>query len=324
MIILYLQHLERDGRVWSPSDWNHIRSIWLSVILALTGSFKSLNSPALRHSREWLRVSTVNVRNGGSSMHDLSKILVVDDDIHLGKFLKRQFGQRNYQVDFIADGKDADDQLRGNHYALLIIELNLPGIDGFDLLKRIHAAHPRLPILVLTERNRTEDIVRGLDAGADAYLKKPFSFLELAARVQVLLSRNYDCPASVAATAVGLTIDRDGHRVFRGHRRIDLTQREFEILEYLMKNAGRALSRKTLMEDVWKVAYDPATNIVDVYMKYLRDKIDLDGETKLIRTIRGVGYVLTDGCELPPKKALGGVTRSMFEAATAIGSTCAA
>ena len=148
--------------------------------------------------------------------------------------------------------------------------------------------------------------------------------MELTARIRVLLSRSIVGPAAVAPTAGGLTFDRDGHQAFRGQRRIDLTHREFEILEYMMKNMGKVLSRKTLMEDVWKIAYDPATNVVDVYMKYLRDKIAIDGETKLIRTIRGVGYVLTDGCELPPKKALGGVTRSMFEAATAIGSTCAA
>jgi DNA-binding response OmpR family regulator len=257
-------------------------------------------------------------------MHDSPKILVVDSDIHLGKFLKRQLGHKNYDVDFNTNGKDASDELLRNHYDLLILELNLPGMDGLDLLKKIHAANPRLPILVLSDRNRTDDIVRGLDAGADMYMKKPFSFMEMAARVQALLKRNYGTPSATANTACGLTIDRDGHRAFRGQRTIDLTQREFEILDYLMNNVGRALSRKALMEDVWRVAYDPATNIVDVYMKYLRDKIDLDGEPKLIRTIRGVGYALTNEDELPPKKDLGEATMSRFEAATAIGSTCAA
>jgi len=208
-------------------------------------------------------------------MQNERKILVVDGDIHLGKFLKRQLGQKNYRVDLQTDGKYAADELQGNMYDLVILDLDLPGMDGMDLLKKIHVDQPRLSKLVLTARNRTEDIVRGLDEGADDYLTKPFSFMELAARVRVLLSRKLATPAAVAQAAGDLRIDRDGHQAFRGDRRIDLTLREFELLEYLTDNIGRALSRKTLMEDVWKVAYDPATNIVDVYMKYLRDKIDV-------------------------------------------------
>jgi two-component system OmpR family response regulator len=197
-------------------------------------------------------------------------------------------------------------------------------MDGMDLLKKIHVDQPRISKLVLTARSRKEDIVRGLDEGADDYLTKPFSFMELAARVQTLLSRKVAPRAAVASMSGGLTIDGDGHQVFRGMRRIDLTLREFELLEYLTNNIGKVLSRKTLMEDVWKVAYDPATNIVDVYMKYLRDKIDIDGEAKLIRTIRGVGYVLGDGTGRWGSRDVDAGVSSMYQGMSALGSACAA
>jgi two-component system copper resistance phosphate regulon response regulator CusR len=254
----------------------------------------------------------------------MHRILVVDGDIYLGKFLKRQLGHKNHEVDLKTDGRDAEVELRGDAHDLLILEVELLGMDGIDLIKKIRMTQPTLPILVLSARNRTEDIVHGLEAGADDYLTKPFSFMELAARVEVLLSRNYAAPAAVSRTSDGLMIDMDGHRVFRGDRRIDLSLREFELLEYMMKNVGKALSRKSLMEDVWRVAFDPATNIVDVYMKYLRDKIDLDGEAKLIRTIRGVGYVLSDGCEMLPSRKVDADPRSKYQATTMIGATCAA
>jgi two-component system copper resistance phosphate regulon response regulator CusR len=257
-------------------------------------------------------------------MHIVHKILVADGDIHLGKFLKRQLGHNNHQVDFKTDGSDAADELGGNAYDLLILELDLPGMDGIDLIRKIRATQPKLPILVLSARNRTEDIVRGLEEGADDYLKKPFSFMVLAARVQVLLSRKNVTPAAVSRTAGELTIDMDGHQAFRGGRRIDLSPREFEILEYMMNNVGKVLSRKTLMEEVWKVAADPNTNIVDVYMKYLRDKIDLNEEAKLIRTVRGVGYVLSDGCERLPPRNVDADPQSEYQATTMIGATCAA
>lgn len=256
-------------------------------------------------------------------MHLERKILVVDGDIHLGMFLKRQLGHKNHQVDVKTSGKDADNEIRANRYDLLILELNLPDLDGMDLIKKIHAALPTLPILVLTARNKTEDIVRGLDEGAADYLTKPFSFQELVARIQVQLSRNHVTGAALVPMAGGLTIDMEGHQAFRDGRRIDLTHRECELLDYMMKNAGKALSRKTLMEDVWKVAYDPKTNIVDVYLNYLRDKIEIDGEPKLIHTIRNVGYVLRDASERMPCRSVEADPWRMSQATMAMSPTCA-
>jgi DNA-binding response OmpR family regulator len=152
---------------------------------------------------------------------------------------------------------------------------------------------PRLPVLVLTARSRTADLVLALDQGADDCLIKPFSLLELMARIRGLL-RRMTAPDVSASNIGDLTINREEHWVLRGDRRINLTVREFDLLEYLMKNAGKAVSRETLMRDVWNMPFNPATNIVDVYMKYLRDKVDIAGETKLIRTVRGIGYVFSN------------------------------
>jgi DNA-binding response OmpR family regulator len=195
-----------------------------------------------------------------------ARILIVEDDVSLGKFLSRALKLKSFSV-------------------------NLPGIDGMVLLKQVRIAHPDLRILVLTARNRTEDMVSALEQGADDCLIKPFSFLELLARIRGLLRRE-SAPATTVSRIADLSIDREQHRVMRGERIIDLTPREFAILECLMNNAGKPVSRLTLMREVWNIPMDPSTNIVDVYMKYLRDKIDTEGEARLIRTIRGVGYVI--------------------------------
>jgi DNA-binding response OmpR family regulator len=220
------------------------------------------------------------------------KIMVVDDDIHLCKFLSSELKRRHFSVEVRHDGETACEDLKKSIYDLVILDLNLPKMSGVTVLKQFRLSQPQLPVLVLTARNRTEDVVSVLDQGADDYLIKPFSFLELQARVRSLLRRN--SVPQVSSSKVGdLTINREEHWVRRGERRIDLTAREFALLDYLMNNVGKAVSRTTLLKEVWNIAFDSASNIVDVYMKYLRDKIDHDGEVKLIRTVRGVGYVLS-------------------------------
>jgi DNA-binding response OmpR family regulator len=230
-------------------------------------------------------------RRGRSDGSTRSTILIVEDDVSLGKFLRRALALKLFAVEVTLDGEAAWEALQKSHYDLVILDLNLPGMDGMALLARVRPIRPGLRMLVLTARSRTEDLVLALEQGADDFLIKPFSFLELLARVRGLLRR--DAPLPVNESKFGdLVINREEHRVMRGEQFIDLTPREFAILECLMENAGKAVSRVTLMREVWNIHFDHTTNIVDVYMKYLRDKIDIEGHVKLLRTVRGVGYAL--------------------------------
>jgi two-component system copper resistance phosphate regulon response regulator CusR len=222
------------------------------------------------------------------------RILIVDDDVSLAGFLGAELREEGFLVQIVHDGEAALEVLQlERQFELLILDLNLPKMDGLSVLRRIKPLYPKLRMLVLTARSRVEDKVLALQTGADDCLTKPFSLAELSARVQALLRR--DAAAIPNCSQVGdLTLNREERRVERNGRRIELTPREFAILEFMMRNSGRPVSRATLLEQVWNMPADPATNIVDVYMKYVRDKVDLPGERKLTHTIRGVGYELRD------------------------------
>lgn len=227
----------------------------------------------------------------------VSRVLVVEDDLPLGRFLLRTLKGASHEAELVHDGPAALARLRGDAkgrsspVSLVILDINLPGMNGFEVLQQLRPEQPKLPVLVLTARSGTEDTVRALSCGADDCLLKPFSYVELLARVSALLRRNTGVVAS--SSQIGdLRLNREERSVERASRRVDLTPREFGLLEYLMREPGIPVSRAVLMEEVWGTTFDPSTNVVDVYMKYLRDKIDNDGEAKLIRTVRGVGYVL--------------------------------
>jgi DNA-binding response OmpR family regulator len=221
-------------------------------------------------------------------------VLIVEDDASLSKFLSDELRAESFAVDLAPDAEVALQMLEeGRRCDLLILDLNLPQLDGMSLLQRVRPRRPRMPIIVLSARSRVEDKVRALHDGANDYLVKPFSFLELLARVQALLRHNAG-PLENVSRVGDLTLHREERLVERNGRRIDLTPREFAVLEYMMRNAGRSVPRAQLFEEVWNMPHDPSTNIVDVYMKYVRDKVDLPGEHKLTHTVRGIGYVLRE------------------------------
>jgi len=222
-----------------------------------------------------------------------AQVLIAEDDIPLAHFLKRGLQTDKYTVELVHDGQTAFDAVGKNRYSLLILDLNLPKMDGMTLLRQVRPAMPDLPVLVLTGRSRLEDRVTALDGGADDCLIKPFSFHELTARVRALLRRHGKGAGGVLQVA-DLILNRPEFRVERAGKKIDLTAKEFALLEYLMINARRPVTRSTIMENVWKSPYDAKTNLVDVYIKYVRDKVDTGDGVKLLRTVRGVGYVLAD------------------------------
>jgi DNA-binding response OmpR family regulator len=217
-------------------------------------------------------------------------ILIVDEDASLANFLSQELRGKSFDVEVIHDGETALAVLREDRRQdLLILDLNLPRLDGMSLIQRVRPEKPRLPMLVLTARSRIEDKVLAFQSGADDFVAKPFSFAELLARVNALMRRHSGVVPNVSEVG-DLRLYREEHRVERNGRRIELTPREYSILEYMLRHVGRPVSRATLFEEVWKLPHQPATNIVDVYMKYVRDKVDGPGERKLTHTVRGIGY----------------------------------
>jgi DNA-binding response OmpR family regulator len=220
------------------------------------------------------------------------RILIVEDDAALSSFVRKGLEAEHYAVDATTDGERGRAMALEVDYDLLVLDLNLPGVDGVSLLKTLRQRKPSVPVMILTARSRVEDRVLCLDTGADDYLVKPFSFLELSARARALLRRSH-LPSESVLNVRDLRLDRVERRVERSGRRIELTAKEFALLEYLMRNAGRRLTRAMIIEHVWNLTFDSTTNVVDVYINYLRRKVD-DGFTPpLIHTVRGVGYQLS-------------------------------
>lgn len=220
------------------------------------------------------------------------RILIVEDDVALASFVRKGLEAEHHAVDTAHDGEQGRSMAIGIEYDPVVLDLNLPGLDGLSVLRTIRQRKMNLLVMILTARNRIDDRVQCLDSGADDYLTKPFSFLELSARVRAL-SRRSHLPSASVLKVRDLNLDRVERKVERGGRHIELTTKEFALLEYMMRNAGRSLTRAMIIEHVWNLTFDSATNVVDVYINYLRRKVDDGFQTALIHTVRGVGYQLS-------------------------------
>lgn len=219
------------------------------------------------------------------------RVLVVEDQPEMNALLVKQLTAAHYSVDSCLDGADALDYLAGGEYDAVVLDLMLPKVDGLEVLRRRRAAGDKTPVLLLTARDGVEDRVRGLDSGADDYLVKPFALAELLARLRVLIRRRSDQVSDVI-TVGDLQVDCAARRAVRGGQAVALSAKEFAVLEYLARNAGVVLSRERISHGVWNYDYEGGSNVVDVYIRYLRKKIDEGRDQKLIHTVRGVGYVL--------------------------------
>jgi heavy metal response regulator len=221
----------------------------------------------------------------------LMRILVVEDEIKVASFIKRGLEEEGYAVDLAADGREGLLMASDGVHDLIILDINLPGLDGLGVLKELRKAGVKTPVLLLTVRATIEDKVLGLDIGADDYLTKPFSFQELLARIRALLRRRAE-PEPAILQVGDLTLDPAMRLVRRGGHKIELTAKEYALLAYFMRHPGRVLTRTMIAEHVWDYDFDTMTNIIDVYVNHLRRKIDADRHPKLIQTVRGVGYVM--------------------------------
>jgi two-component system OmpR family response regulator len=230
---------------------------------------------------------------------DKMRILVVEDEKRIADFLTRGLQGAGYAVDAAPNGASALEFVHATDYDLIILDIMLPDIDGLKVLEKIRNRKVGPPVLILSARGAVDDRVKGLELGADDYLTKPFAFVELLARVRALLRRGQPTPERLAAG--DLTVDCIRRKVTRATETIELAPKEFGILEYMMRNKGRPLSRTMIVEHVWDMDYDGLTNIVDVYIRHLRSKIDDRFPVKLIQTVRGIGYMI-DAPDKAPEK----------------------
>jgi len=219
------------------------------------------------------------------------RILVIEDEVKIAQFIKRGLKEEGYAVDVAGDGEEGHFMLSSNDYDAIILDLMLPKIDGLTLCSTLRKEGNQTPIIMLTAKDTVKDKVKGLDSGADDYLPKPFAFEELLARVRVLL-RKKDSRVQTQLKVDDLTLDLLTHKVTREGREIELTVKEYALLEYLMRNAGNIVTRTMISEHVWDINFDTFTNVIDVYINYLRNKIDSGFADKMIHTVRGKGYLL--------------------------------
>jgi two-component system copper resistance phosphate regulon response regulator CusR len=273
-----------------PSDFTSPKQLSLYANILRNQLFEVQGETRGRQSREVFRYQdqagpAAVLKERCSRM----RILIAEDDTPLATFIAKAFAAEEHTTDVAVNGGQAVELLGSGSFDLLILDLNLPVMSGSEVLRQIRSRDPDLPILILTAADHVTDRVACLDAGADDFLAKPFSFSELSARVRALLRRR-SRSAAPALKVDNLELDYMHRTVHRGGREIELTPREFSLLEYFMRNVGRRITRNMIIEDVWKLAPDTATNVVDVYVNYLRRKVDEGEPVKLIRTVRGVGY----------------------------------
>ena len=222
------------------------------------------------------------------------RILVIEDDRKIAAFIADGLAQAGFEADKAFDGEDGLAKASTEPYAAIVLDLMLPRLDGLAVVDRLRAGGSRTPVIILSARHTVDDRIGGLTAGGDDYLTKPFSFSELLARIQALIRRSGGTPESSRLQCADLSLDRFTRLAERGGKKIDLQAREFSLLEYLLRNAGRPVSKTMILENIWGYDFDPQTNVVDVLVCRLRDKVDKPFKKKLIQTLRGVGYVLKE------------------------------
>ena len=222
------------------------------------------------------------------------RLLLVEDDVKIAQFVTNGLREAGFAVDHAANGEDGLHLALTEPYDIAVVDLMLPKVDGLTLIEEVRKNNINTPVLILSAKRSVDDRVKGLKTGSDDYLVKPFAFSELLARVQALIRRSTRVTAPSELNVADLRLDLDRRKVFRGDQEILLQPLEFSLLEYLMRNAGRVVSKTMIMEHVWDYNFSPQTNVVEARICYLRDKIDKNFETKLIHTVRGVGYVLKE------------------------------
>ncbi|MGQ9646399.1 MAG: heavy metal response regulator transcription factor [Thermodesulfobacteriota bacterium] len=222
------------------------------------------------------------------------KILLVEDDKGIARFVEKGLLENGFSVDVAFDGEDGLFLAIHRSYDLVILDILLPKMDGVEILRRMRKMEIQTPVIFLTAKDSEKDVVQGLNSGADDYITKPFSFNELLARIRALLRREKSSGFPQKFQVANLVLEPDKHRVLRGHIKIELTPKEYVLLELFMKHPGQIITRTMISESVWDYHFDSGTNIIDVHVSHLRNKIDKDFEPKLIHTVKGVGYVLED------------------------------